>query len=180
MKKLTSIANVLQYLILKSYLSTRSLTTKYDGDVPLITYAWIYVILLHMNFTLVVLIKNLFVQIIALFQENINHVNFVRHILTGWNHFWFCGAVFVQLLFYTLPWIITTPQYIHPPVWPLIYSCTACDAYIHVSSLRKSPGTLRIGQSQDITFSYTGSHFSELQNCLFIFPTYLYFIFSSK
>ena len=47
--------------------------------------------------------------------------------------------IFVFILcFGALPCMIPTAQDIHPPVFPLMSSCTACDASMHVSNLRKS------------------------------------------
>ena len=45
----------------------------FDGSVPWITCEWIYAIIIHINCTLIVLIQNLFVQSIALSQENIDN-----------------------------------------------------------------------------------------------------------
>ena len=73
-----------------------------DGNMPWIICAWISAILLHLNCTFIVLIQNLFVQSIALSQNNINHVNFVRHILIDCNHFWFRGYFCVQIRLWCL------------------------------------------------------------------------------
>ena len=73
-----------------------------------------------------------------MYFNEINKIYFVRYVLAHSYYLQISYTFGVKLIVDRFPWTTNQPKDITPPVFPLVFGCTTCDASIHYSKVFKT------------------------------------------